>query len=98
MKENKKTQVKESKSDEKTALINRLSRIEGQIRGIKRLVEDNAKCSAILMQASATTAALNSFSKEMLLNNLKTAITEDLQAGNTQSLDEITQTLTKLLK
>ncbi len=83
---------------EKRLLINRLSRIEGQIRGIKTMVDENAYCVDILNQVSAVSSALNSFSKELLSEHIKSCVAEDIKDGNTEKIDELTQMLKKFMK
>jgi DNA-binding FrmR family transcriptional regulator len=78
--------------------MNRLNRIEGQIRGIKGMVEKSAYCPDILIQVSAVTSALNSFSKELLSNHIKTCVTEDIKNGKEETTDELIQTLQKLMR
>lgn len=84
--------------DEKKSLQNRLSRIEGQIRGIKNMVESDSYCTDIIMQVSAASAALNSFNKELLNTHIKTCVAKDLKAGDEKSLDDLLETLKKLMK
>lgn len=84
--------------EEQKALINRLSRIEGQIRGIKGMVEQNAYCTDILVQVSAVTAALNSFNKELLAEHIKTCVSDDIRAGKDETFDELVATLQKLMR
>lgn len=79
-------------------LINRLSRIEGQIRGIKGMVEKDAYCTDVLVQVSAVTAALNSFNKVLLANHIKTCVMDDIKAGKEETVDELVETLQKLMK
>ena len=79
-------------------LINRLSRIEGQIRELKRMVEEDVYCIYILTQAAAANAALNSFNKVLLANHIKTCVTEDVKAGKEEKVDELVATLQKLMK
>ena len=83
---------------EHKALINRLNRIEGQIRGIKGMVDNNAYCTDILMQVSAITAALNSFNKQLLTEHIKSCVTNDIKIGKTETVDELVDTLQKLMK
>ena len=90
--------TKERSNDEYKKLINRLNRIEGQIRGIKGMVEKNAYCIDILMQASAVNAALNSFNKELLSTHIKTCVTKDIREGKDETIDELVDTLKKLMK
>lgn len=84
--------------EEKTALIHRLNRIEGQIRGIKGMVEKDAYCIDILMQVSAASAALNAFSKELLAGHIRTCVADDIRAGNEETVEELVTTLQKLMK
>ena len=79
-------------------LIHRLNRIEGQIRGIKSMVEKNAYCPDILIQVAAVTAALNSFSRTLLSSHIHTCVVNDIRAGNDQVVDELMNTLQKLMK
>lgn len=79
-------------------LVNRLSRIEGQIRGIKKMVEEDAYCTDILTQVSAAQAALNAFNKILLKNHIKTCVVEDIQNGKEEVIDELTDILQKLMK
>ena len=83
---------------EKKKLLNRLSRIEGQIRGIKNMVESDAYCNDILIQSAAVTAAMNAFNRELIACHMRTCVTRDLQAGDTAVIDELVQTLQKLMK
>lgn len=92
------TKTKERTEKEHRDLINRLSRIEGQIRGIKGMVERNAYCPDILVQVAAANAALNSFNKVLLANHIKTCVTEDIRAGKEETVDELVVTLQKLMK
>ncbi len=84
--------------EEKRALINRLNRIEGQIRGIRAMVEKDAYCPDILTQASAASAALGSFAKVLLSEHIRTCVAEDVRSGNDETLDELLDTLQKWLK
>jgi DNA-binding FrmR family transcriptional regulator len=79
-------------------LINRLNRIEGQIRGIKGMVENNAYCPDILIQASAANAALNSFSRILLSDHIKTCVTQDIKEGREETVDELIATLQKMMR
>lgn len=89
---------KEREEQEYRELIHRLNRIEGQIRGIKRMVENDAYCPEILIQVSAVNAALNSFNKVLLANHIKTCVTQDIKDGKTETVDELVVTLQKLMK
>ena len=84
--------------EEKKALMNRLSRIEGQIRGIRGMVEKDAYCTDILVQASAASAALNSFNKELLASHIRTCVAEDIRQGKDEVIDELMDTLQRLMK
>ena len=90
--------TKERSPEEHRKLVNRLSRIEGQIRGIKRMVEEDAYCVDILSQAAAANAALNSFNKELLSEHIKTCVTNDIKAGKEETVDELVATIQKLMK
>lgn len=79
-------------------LLNRLSRIEGQVRGVRAMVERDAYCVDILTQVSAVTAALNSFSKVLLANHIKTCVADDIRQGKDETIDELVATLQKLMK
>ena len=79
-------------------LINRLNRIEGQIRGIKAMVEKDAYCPDILNQVAAVNAALNSFNRVLLSNHIKTCVKNDVLDGRDETLDELVVTMQKLMK
>lgn len=90
--------TKKRNEEEYKKLINRLSRIEGQIRGIKGMVENNAYCPDILIQVSAVNAALNAFNKELLSNHIRTCVASDIKNGKEETIDELVCTLQKLMK
>lgn len=90
--------TKKRSVDEQRALINRLSRIEGQIRGIKGMIETDAYCTDVITQVSAVTAALNSFSKELLAVHIKTCVADDIRSGKDETVDELVTTLQKLMR
>ncbi len=90
--------TKKRSEEEYKKLINRLSRIEGQIRGIKGMVENNAYCPDILIQVSAVNAALNAFNKELLSNHIRTCVASDIKNGKEETIDELVCTLQKLMK
>ena len=79
-------------------LINRLNRIEGQIRGIKSMVEKDIYCVDILTQVSAVSAALNSFNKVLMANHIKTCVTQDIKNGREETVDELVDILQKLMR
>jgi len=83
---------------ERRDLMNRLKRIEGQVRGLQRMLEEDAYCPDILIQASAVNSALNSFCKVLLANHLRSCVTEDIRAGRDEAVDELVDTLQKLMK
>ena len=89
---------KDRTAEEKKSLINRLSRIEGQIRGLKDMVENDAYCTNILIQVSAIQAALNAFNRELLSNHIHTCVADNIRAGDDSVIDELTATLQKLMK
>ena len=89
---------KERSPEEYKKLINRLNRIEGQIRGIKGMVEKNAYCPDIMTQVAAVNAALNAFNKELLANHIKTCVVNDIRDGRDDIVDELVDTLGKLMK
>lgn len=90
--------TKERSEKEYKDLINRLNRIEGQVRGIKGMIERDAYCTDILVQVSAVNAALNSFNKVLLANHIKTCVTRDIREGKEETVDELVTTLQKLMK
>lgn len=90
--------TKERSDKEYRDMINRLSRIEGQVRGIKKMVESNAYCTDILVQVSAVNAALNSFNKVLLANHIKSCVTTDIKEGKEQTVDELVDVLQKLMR
>ena len=91
-----KTKVRSEK--EYKDLIHRLNRIEGQVRGIKRMVEEDYYCTDILVQVSAVNAALNSFNKVLLANHIRTCVADDIREGKEETIDELVLTLQKLMK
>lgn len=99
--EEKKTCCHKTKKREETEyrdLINRLNRIEGQVRGIRGMVEKDAYCTDILVQVAAVNAALNSFNKTLLANHIRTCVAEDIRNGKEETIDELVNTLQKLMK
>lgn len=90
--------TKHRSAKESKDLINRLNRIEGQIRGIKNMVEEERYCVDILNQVSAVQAALNSFNKELLANHIHSCVVEDIRAGKEEAVDELCETIKKLMK
>lgn len=90
--------TKERSEKEYRNLINRLNRIEGQIRGIKRMVEEDAYCTDILIQVAAANAALNSFNKVLLSEHIRTCVADDIREGRDETVEELVTTLQKLMK
>ncbi len=91
-------EFKHRSNDDKTKLIHRLNRIEGQVRGIRSMVERDAYCVDVLTQVSAASAALNAFTKELLSEHIKTCVAEDIRCGKEETVDELVVTLQKLMK
>lgn len=85
-------------SEQKKKLINRLSRIEGQVRGLKRMIEDDVYCYDVLTQSAATSSALNSFSKELLSAHVHGCVVRDIQAGDVEVVDELMDIMQKLMR
>lgn len=90
--------TKERTEGEYKDLIHRLNRIEGQIRGIRGMVERDAYCPEILVQVAAANAALNSFNKVLLANHIRTCVARDIREGKDETIDELVATLQKLMK
>ncbi len=84
--------------EERKKLINRLNRMEGQIRGIRGMVESNAYCADILVQSAAVNAAINAFNKEILANHIRECVARDIREGNDEVINELVVTLQKLMK
>ena len=90
--------TKERSDEEYKRLVNRLSRIEGQIRGIKGMLDKSAYCPDILNQVAAVNAALNAFGRELLSNHIRSCVVEDVRAGKEDTVDELLNTLQKFMK
>ncbi|MBR4331988.1 MAG: metal-sensing transcriptional repressor [Clostridia bacterium] len=90
--------TRERSEEEYTCLIHRLNRIEGQVRGIRGMVEKNAYCTDILVQVAAVNAALAAFNRELLGQHIKTCVKRDILAGKDETIDELVSTLQKLMK
>lgn len=90
--------TKQRSEKEYKDLVNRLSRIEGQVRGVKAMVERDAYCTDILTQVAAINAALNSFNKVLLANHIKTCVTQDIKEGKEETVDELVTIMQKLMK
>lgn len=85
-------------ASEYEALLKRLSRIEGQVRGVRGMVEKEAYCTDILTQVSAIQSALNAFSRELLANHIRTCVVQDIQSGKLEVVDDLLSTIQKLMK
>ena len=83
---------------ERRDLMNRLKRIEGQVRGLQRMLDEDAYCPDILTQAAAVNSALNSFCTTLLANHIRTCVSDDIRAGRDETVDELMNTLKKLMK
>lgn len=90
--------TKNRSEEEYKSLINRLNRIEGQVRGIRGMVERGAYCTDILVQSAAVTAAVNAFNRELLANHIRTCVANDIRDGKDEVIDELVATLQKLMK
>ena len=84
--------------NERHDLMNRLKRIEGQVRGLQRMLEEDAWCPEILTQASAVNSAVNSFCRVLLANHIRTCVSDDIRSGRDEAVDELMETLQKLMK
>ena len=90
--------TKERSEAEYKSLIHRLNRIEGQIRGIRGMLEKSAYCPDILAQAAAANAALNAFGRELLAQHIRTCVAQDIRSGKDETIDELVNTLQKLMR
>ena len=90
--------TKERGAEEYKKLMNRLNRIEGQIRGLKRMLENDAYCPDILIQAAAANAALNAFNRELLSNHIHTCVVNDIKEGKEETVDELVDTIYKMMR
>ena len=84
--------------EEQKNLLKRLKRAEGQIRGIEKMVENDAYCPDILVQVSAVTAALNSFNRSLLACHVRSCVAEEIRSGDEEAIDEFVSMLQKLMK
>ena len=89
---------KQRSEEEYKSLIHRLNRIEGQVRGIRKMVETDTYCTDILTQVSAVNAALNAFNRELLANHIRTCVADDIREGKDETIEELVITLQKLKK
>ena len=84
--------------EERKKLINRLNRIEGQIRGIRGMIEYDAYCTDILTQSAAVTAAMSSFNKELLNSHIRGCVSRDIRNGRDEVVDELLDIMQKLMR
>ena len=84
--------------EQKKALMNRLKRIEGQVRGIQAMIEKDAYCNDVLIQSAAVSAAINAFNKEVLASHIHTCVARDIREGKDEAIDELMTTIQKLMK
>ena len=90
--------TKKRTPEELKCLMNRLKRIEGQVRGLQRMLENDAYCPDVLMQSAAVTAAMNGFNKELLSSHIRTCVAEGVRSGNDEVIDELVATIQKLMR
>ncbi|MBQ3575664.1 MAG: metal-sensing transcriptional repressor [Clostridia bacterium] len=90
--------TKKRSDAEYKALMNRLNRIEGQIRGIRGMLEKDAYCTDILVQVAAANAALNAFNRELLDSHIRSCVADDIRSGKDETIDELIDTIKKLMK
>lgn len=92
------SKTKKRSDEEYKKLMNRLSRIEGQIRGIKGMLEKDAYCVDVILQVSAVNAALSAFSRELISEHIKSCVVNDIRSGNDETAQELVDTLHKIMK
>lgn len=90
--------TKHREEEEYKKLMNRLNRVEGQVRGVKKMVEEERYCVDILTQVSAIQAALNAFNRELLSSHIHTCVVNEIKAGNTEVIDELCESIKKVMK
>ena len=90
--------IKQRSAEEYKSLTNRLNRIEGQVRGVKKMLDSDTYCTEILTQVSAIQAALNAFNRELLSNHIHTCVANDIRNGKDETIDELVLLLQKLMK
>ena len=90
--------TKHRSPEEQRSLINRLSRIEGQVRGLRDMLQKDAYCTDIMVQVAAVNAALNSFNKVLLANHIRTCVADDIREGKDETVDELVKVLQKLMR
>lgn len=90
--------TRERTPEEYRSLVHRLNRIEGQVRGIRGMLEKDAYCPDILAQAAAANAALNAFGRELLAQHIRTCVARDIREGKDEIIDELMDTLRRLMR
>ena len=90
--------TKHRSDEEQKRLTNRLNRIEGQVRGIQSMLENDAYCNDVLMQSAAVNAAMNAFNKELLANHIRNCVVRDIREGDDEIVDELVAIIQKLMK
>lgn len=90
--------TKHREAEEKTALQNRLKRVEGQVRGVQKMLAEDAYCTDILTQVAAIQAALNAFNRELLETHIRTCVVQDIQSGDETVVTDLVKTIHKLMK
>lgn len=98
MRESEQAKKKHREPQELKSLTNRLKRIQGQVRGIERMLEEDAYCTDILIQVSAIQAALNAFNKQLLETHIRTCVVSDIQEGKEEVVTDLVKTIQKLMK
>ena len=88
----------ERTEEQKKKLLNRLSRIEGQVRGVRKMIEDDAYCNDVLTQSAAIAAAVNAFNRELLRAHVRSCVVRDIRAGRDEVADELIATLERLMR
>ncbi len=88
----------ERSDEQRRRLLNRLSRLEGQVRGVRKMVEEDAYCNDILVQTAAISAAINAFSREVLRSHLKSCVIRDIREGRDEVADELMETLERMMR
>ena len=84
--------------EERKALLNRLRRIEGQVRGLQSMLDNDTYCTDILTQSAAITAAMNAFNRELLASHMRGCVARDIRAGKDEVIDELMATMQKLMR
>ena len=88
----------ERTQEQKKKLLNRLSRIEGQVRGVRKMIENDAYCNDVLMQSAAIAAAVDAFNRELLRAHVQSCVVRDIRTGHDEVVDELMKTLERLMR